>query len=180
MKLAYSWHCVDMDLFWWLQIWFGVENCTSRSGLLLMFANSKPSVKYPLAVVEVLLEVFGAGIGGGYDIRCKFRTTLNHSELGPCAHALNYKVLVGSFHGHAHNHLCQLSFLAMYVKGMGLEDLKGCKHFFSKLNALASSLRYASRFHRQQKIIEFMKHMDNLETYQNLSKLPTLQNAADI
>jgi len=141
--------------------------------LLLILANPIPSSKYPLAVVELLLEVFGAGIGGGYDIGCKFRITLNRSELGPRARTLNYKALVGSFHGHAHNRLCQLSYLATYVKGMGLEDLEGCERFFSKSNALASSLRYASVFHRQQKMVEFMKHMDNLETYQNLSKLPT-------
>jgi hypothetical protein len=54
---------------------------------------------------------------------------------------------------------------------MGLEDLEGCERFFSKSNALASSLRYASIFHRQQKIVEFMKHMDVFETYYNLSKL---------
>jgi hypothetical protein len=96
--------------------------------------------------------------------------TLNCSELGPLARALDYKALVGSFHGHAHNRLCQLSFLATYVKGMGLEDLEGCERFFSKSNALTSSLRYASVFHRQQKIVEFMKHMDNTETYQNLSR----------
>jgi hypothetical protein len=120
--------------------------------------------------------VFGADIGGGFDIGCKFRITLNRSELGPRARALNYKALVGSFHGHAHNRLCQLSFLATYVKGMGIEDLEGCERFFSKSNALASSLRYASIFHRQQKMVEFMKHMDNMETYQNLSKLPTFLN----
>jgi Kyakuja-Dileera-Zisupton transposase len=145
----------------------------SSSGLLVMQADLNPSAKYPLAVVEVLLEVFGVDIGGGYDIGCKFGTTLNRSELGPRARALNYKALVGSFHGHAHNRLCQLSFLATYVKGMGLEDLEGCERFFSKSNALASSLRYASVFHRQQKMIEFMRHMD-LETYQNLSKPPIL------
>ena len=136
-----------------------------------MLANPISSAKYPLAIIEVLLEAFGVNIGGGYDIGCKIRTTLNRSELGPRARALNYKALVGSFHGHAHNRLCQLSFLASYVKGMGLEDLEGCERFFSKSNALASSLRYSSIFHCQQKIIEFMKHMDNMETFQNLSKL---------
>lgn len=101
---------------------------------------------------------------------------LSHSELGPLARALDYRALVGSFHGHVHNHLCQLSFLATYVKGMGLEDLEGCEHFFLKSNALASSLHYASVFHRQQKMVEFMKHMDNLETYQNLSRFPLPSN----
>jgi hypothetical protein len=142
----------------------------------MMLANLFFSAKYPLAVVEVLLEAFGANIGGGYDIGCKFKMTLSHSELGPLAKALDYRALVGSFHGHAHNRLCQLSFLATYVKGMGLEDLEGCERFFSKSNALASSLRYASVFHRQQKMVEFMKHMDNMETYQNLSMFPLPSN----
>lgn len=128
------------------------------------------SSKYPLAVVEILLEVFGADLGGGYDIGCKFKKTLARSDLGPQAQELGYKALVGSFHGHAHNRLCQLRFLATYIKGMGLEDLEGCERFFSKSNALASSLRYASVFHRQQKMVEFMKHMDNFETYPNLSE----------
>ena len=57
---------------------------------------------------------------------------------------------------------------------MGLEDLEGCEQFFSKLNALASSLRYTSVFHQQQNIIEFMKHMDNFETYSNLSMYPSI------
>ena len=129
-----------------------------------------PSAKYPLAVVERLLDAFGRCIGGGYDIGCKFATTLKRSPLGPRATDLSYTSLIGSFHGHAHNRICQLSNLAHYVKGMGLEDLEGCERFFSKSNALASSLRYASAFHRQQKIVEFMKHMDVFETYHNLSK----------
>ena len=155
-----------------------MESCTLCHSILLILTNLSSSSKYPLAVVEVLLEAFGPGIGGGYDTGCKFGTTLNRSELGPRARALDYRALVGSFHGHAHNRLCQLSFLATYVKGMGLEDLEGCERFFSKSNVLASSLRYASVFHRQQKIVEFMKHMDNMETYQNLSKLLITQNAA--
>jgi hypothetical protein len=136
----------------------------------LLLTNYGHRSKYPLAVVEVLLEIFGPGIGNGYDIGCKFRTTLNRSELGSQARELDFKSLVGAFHGHAHNRICQLSFLATYVKGMGLEDLEGCERFFSKSNALASSLRYASVFHRQQKMVEFMKHIDTFETYANLSQ----------
>jgi hypothetical protein len=125
--------------------------------------------KYPLATVEALLEAFGINIGGGYNIGCKFGITLGRSPLGRQAKNLNYKALVGSFHGHAHNRLCQLRFLATYVKGMGLEDLEGGERFFSKSNALASSIRHAGIFNRKQKIVEFAKHMDQNETYQNLS-----------
>ena len=115
--------------------------------ILLILTNPSSSSKYPVAVVEVLLEAFVLGIGGGYDIGYKFGITLNHSELGPWAQALDYQALVSFFHGHAHNHLCQLFFLATYVKGMGLEDLEGYKRFFSKSNTLASSLHYVSVFH---------------------------------
>lgn len=78
-------------------------------------------------MVELLLDVFGARIGASYDIGCKFGKTLDHSPLGPLACKLEYKLLVGSFHGHAHNQLCQLLFLAKYVVGLSLEDLEGCK-----------------------------------------------------
>jgi hypothetical protein len=117
-----------------------------------------------------LLNAFGINIGGEYDIGCKFGITLSRSPLGRRAKDLNYQVLVGSFHGHAHNRRCQLRFLATYVKGMGLEDLEGGERYFFKSNALATSIRHAGIFHRKQKIVEFAKHMDQNETYQNLSK----------
>lgn len=120
--------------------------------------------------MKALIDAFGSDIGGGYDISCKFRITLRRSPLGRRSKLLNYKPLVGSFHGHAHNRLCQLNFLATYVKGMGLEDLEGGERFFSKSNALAASIRHAGVFNRKQRIVEFAKHMDRNETYQNLSK----------
>jgi len=119
-------------------------------------------------IVESLLNAFGPQIGGGHDISCKFGTTFDRSELESQACELDYYALVGSFHGHAHNRLCQTNFLATYIEGM-LEDLEGCERFFSKSNALASSLCYASVFHSKQKIVEFMKHMDQFEMAQNIS-----------
>ena len=62
-----------------------MESCKSLLISPDNVVNLAFSAKYPLAVVEVLLEVFGPGIGGGYDIRCKFGTTLNCSKLGPLA-----------------------------------------------------------------------------------------------
>ena len=90
--------------------------------------------------------------------------------LGPRARQLRHTCLVGAFHGHAHNRLCQLSHLATYVKGLGLEDLEGCERAFSKSNALAAALRYASIFHRKQAIAAYFEHNDTFEVYQNLSK----------
>lgn len=130
--------------------------------------------KYPLATVNALLNALGPDLGIGYDIGCQFKTTVAGTPLGQLASNLNYTSLIGSFHGHAHNRLCQLSNLATYVMGLGLEDLEGCERFFSKSNALARSVRYASVFHRHQSIVLFFKHMDNLETYANLSKFLVL------
>lgn len=126
--------------------------------------------KYPLAVVEKLLSVFGPNLGGGYDIGCQFQTTLENSKLGMCAKQMNYSSLVGAFHGHAHNRICQLSNLATYVKGLGLEDLEGCERAFSQSNALAGAHRYSSRFHRHQDIIMYFRHKDRSDVYQALSQ----------
>jgi hypothetical protein len=121
-------------------------------------------------VVKELLGAFGMKLGAGYDVGCHFQATVANSELGPEARDKGLKCLVGSFHGHAHNRLCQLRFLATYVEGMGLEDLEGCERFFSRSNGLAKSCRYASRFHHQQEITTYAKHFDSFETYANLSE----------
>ena len=132
--------------------------------------------KYPLAVVEALLDVFGEHtIGCGYDIGCQFATTLRQSVLGQRATEASFKCLVGAFHGHAHNRLCQLSHLATYIRGLGIEDLEGCERFFSKSNVLAAFLRYASPFHRKQAISQYIWHHDTFEVSQNLSTLSPVQ-----
>ena len=123
-----------------------------------------------MAIVAKLLDVFGRDLALGYDIGCRFKTTLANSPLGDKARENNHRCLVGAFHGHAHNRLCQSQFLATYVKGLGLEDLEGCERFFSKSNVLASSTRYASTFHRRQAIAEYAGYCDKFETYQNLSR----------
>ncbi|TFK59396.1 hypothetical protein BDN72DRAFT_780810, partial [Pluteus cervinus] len=151
----------------------GIFTSLCRHGFVLVLADMVQSgelSKYPLAVVSKLLEVFGADLGSGYDIGCGFETTLLNSALGELATKLNYHSLVGSFHGHAHNRICQLTYLATYIRGLGIEDLEGCERFFSKSNALASSTRYASRFHRSQKITQYIKGNDYLEVYANISK----------
>ncbi|KAF9030501.1 hypothetical protein BJ165DRAFT_1417723 [Panaeolus papilionaceus] len=146
--------------------------CRHRHVLVVMdMVRSGEQSKYPLAAVNALLDAFGHNLGIGYDIGCKFKTTLRQSQLGSWAEELNAKCLVGSFHGHAHNRICQLQHLATYVEGLGLEDLEGCEPFFSKSNALASSIRHASIFHRRQKINKYIKHLDSRETYLTLSSL---------
>ena len=118
--------------------------------------------------------MFGKDLGGGYDIGCQFKTTLDHSHLGALARSLNHTCLVGAFHGHAHRRLCQLDHLTTYTKGLGLEDLETCERTFSKSNALASTIRYASAFHRKQAISGYFQHNDDFEVYANLCTCFTL------
>ncbi|KAG2040098.1 hypothetical protein BDR03DRAFT_932884 [Suillus americanus] len=150
----------------------GIFLAVCRHGFSLLIADmvqSRELAKYPLAVVSKLLDVFGSNLGGGYDIGCQFKTTLDKSSLGPLAHSKHHTCLVGAFHGHAHRRLCQLFSLTTYIKGLGLEDLEMCEWTFSKSNSLASTLRYASIFHRQQAIDSYFEHNNDFEVYANLS-----------
>ncbi|PCH35428.1 hypothetical protein WOLCODRAFT_58340, partial [Wolfiporia cocos MD-104 SS10] len=112
-------------------------------------------MKYPLAIVNKLLEVYGPDIMVGYDIACAFGCTLAKSSLGPTARKLRYAGVVPAFHGHSHNRGCQVHWHPMYLEGVGKEDFEGCERCFSESNALASGTRLASHFHRQQAIEEF-------------------------
>ncbi|KAI5985883.1 hypothetical protein EDD15DRAFT_2175514 [Pisolithus albus] len=150
----------------------GIFMAVCRHGTCLLIADMVQSgerAKYPLATVSKLMAAFGDGLGGGYDIGCQFQTTLATSTLGPQARDLNHTCLVGAFHGHAHRRLCQLSHLTLYVEGLGLEDLETCERTFSKSNALASTVRYATAFHRQQAINAYFEHNDTFEIYANLT-----------
>ncbi|KAJ7433959.1 hypothetical protein B0H11DRAFT_1758215 [Mycena galericulata] len=151
----------------------GVFLALCRHGFVLLVADMVRSgelAKYGLAIFDALMDAFGADSGLGYDIGCGSETTIKNSPLGPKASLLRFKMLVGAFHGHAHNRKCQLRFLATYVKGLGLEDLEGCERLFSRSNALSKSVRYASVFHRRQLIATYLEHLDTFETYANLSE----------
>lgn len=116
-----------------------------------------------------MLDVFGKDIGGGFDTGCQLDITIKNSMLGPCTQELNYTSLIDGFHGHAHRRLCQLSYLATYRKGLGLEDLRMCERTFSRSNGNAGTVRHMSVFHRQQALVEYFENIDHLDTYQNLS-----------
>ncbi|KAG2109133.1 hypothetical protein DEU56DRAFT_874515 [Suillus clintonianus] len=142
----------------------GIFVAVCRHGFSLLVADMVQSgelAKYPLAVVSKLLDVFGSNLGGGYDIGCQFKTTLDNSSLGPLARSMHHTCLVGAFHGHAHRRLCQLYSLTTYIKDLRTD--------VSKSNSLASALRYASVFHRQQAIDTYFEHNDDFEVYANLS-----------
>jgi hypothetical protein len=121
-----------------------------------------------LSITAHLLEVLGQ-IAASYDIGCKFAKMVKaHPVLGKLAADKKFLALVGAFHGHGHARIFALYNLMTYVKGVGLEALEGCESFFSKSNALASTTRYASRFHRQQSITTYLKHADAFDAYHGL------------
>ncbi|KAE9387867.1 hypothetical protein BT96DRAFT_837052, partial [Gymnopus androsaceus JB14] len=72
-----------------------------------------------------------------YNIACKFSKTISQSLLKGLAQWANYLPVIGTMHGYAHEHLCQLLFLTLYVVCCGLEDGEGDKHFFNVSNSLA-------------------------------------------
>jgi hypothetical protein len=140
-----------------------------------MDSNDMSRSKYPLAMVEALLNAFGAGLGGGYDVGCKLEELLAKSPLGSRARELSYTSLIGIFHGRGHSRKCQVKNFARYVLGLGLEPLEEAEEFFSRSNALAGSTRYSSRFHRQQDIVLYLQHIDRVERAAGLSLLISLR-----
>ncbi|KAJ7018839.1 hypothetical protein C8F04DRAFT_1214492 [Mycena alexandri] len=152
----------------------GIFPALCRHGFLLVVVDMVKSgelAKYGFAVTAHLLRVLGE-LGLGYDIGCKYGKMVRmHPALSSLTAGNNFRSLVGAFHGHAHNRQCQLSNLATYVSGMGLEDLEGCEKYFSQSNGLAATTRYATAFHRQQAITTYMKHADTVGAYQGLSLL---------
>ncbi|KAH6871270.1 hypothetical protein BKA70DRAFT_1241913 [Coprinopsis sp. MPI-PUGE-AT-0042] len=138
--------------------------------VLMDMVQSGELSKYPLAASEAVMDAYGSDVLGGFDTGCRFKKTLAAGPLGPKAKAERLNFVVGSFHGHARNRQCQLVHLPTYVKGIGLSDLKMCEHFFAKSNALASSIRHASIFHQRQKIHDYVRHIDEVDTAQSLSE----------
>ncbi|KAK7020025.1 hypothetical protein R3P38DRAFT_2536387, partial [Favolaschia claudopus] len=134
--------------------------------------QSGEQAKYPLSMAHEILTAFPCKKrhGGGYDCGCGLEVTIENSPLAPLAKENGLRMLVGAFHGHAHNRKCQLDYLSTYVTGLGLEDLEGCERKFSQTNGLAKCTRYATVFHRRQAYRTYLAHLDTFDTYANLSK----------
>ena len=127
------------------------------------------SVKYPLALVNRLIDILGSKVRYAYDIGCAFFKMLENSSLSEKAKNALFHLMVSAFHGHAHNRLCQLCWHPLYIKGTGHTEGEGCEHIFSSSNDLARSTHHASRFHRHQSIDEHFNFWDQ-DKYANLSK----------
>ncbi|KAK0229527.1 hypothetical protein EDD85DRAFT_923122 [Armillaria nabsnona] len=130
----------------------------------------KLGLTYPLAITDKIIKGLGQDLTCGYDIGCKFGTTIAKSPLGVLATEQNHTTVVDAFHEHAHCRICQICKLPLYTDGQGLTDHEESKHYFSESNALASSTHYASRFHHMQAIVQWMKRKDHVDTCLRLSK----------
>ena len=115
-------------------------------------------MKYPLAIIDKMMNVYGTGFQYGYDIVCVFHKILLRTSLGAKVKTFSVTGVVPAFHGHAHNQTCQLANHLLYVDGSGKEDFEGCEWVFSQSNAMASITRFASAFHRHQIIKAFFRH----------------------
>jgi hypothetical protein len=86
---------------------------------------------------------------------------VEHSSLAERVRELCFKLMVGAFHGHAHNRVCQVWWHPLYMEGTGLFAGEGYKHVFSLSNKIDRSTRHASQFHRLQTILEYFDHWDD-------------------
>jgi hypothetical protein len=126
-------------------------------------------MKYPLATISKLVDIFAERFLYGYDIKCAFHSILQRSSLGPVVRNLGIEGVVPGFHGHAHNRLCQVQHHSKFMEGAGKEDFETCERTFSESNALAPEIRNATEFHRHQALDEHFQFTD-LDKYAALSK----------
>ncbi|KAG1838896.1 hypothetical protein DFJ58DRAFT_668114, partial [Suillus subalutaceus] len=125
--------------------------------------------KYALATANKLIDVYGSDGVTGYDIGCSFTKTAAASSIAMKVKNHNHHFVVNSFHGHAHNHRCQLQFHTLYQQGLGIEDLETCERVFSGSNAVAPVIQHASYFHWLQFIDLHFNQWDQ-DWYQELSQ----------
>jgi hypothetical protein len=127
-------------------------------------------MKYPLAILNKLFEIYGHDLAFAYDIACAFSATVRHSSLGAKATAFRYRGLVPAFHGYSHNRGCQVNWHPIYIEGAGIEDFEECERTFSESNELSPTTRLATAFHRHQKIEQHFAFRD-LDKYAQSGKL---------
>src|SRR5215471_15085806 len=115
-------------------------------------SNDICRMKYPLACLQRIFDLYGANIAFAYDIACAFMKTVLRSRLSQKAIDLGLRGVVPAFHGHSHNRNCQVNWHPMYIDGAGIEDFEECERTFKPSNELAPVTRLATPFHRQRQI----------------------------
>lgn len=103
---------------------------------------------------------------------CVPKGTVASSSLGQGAKEANLKIVVNTFHGFAHNRMCQLDNHPLYLQGFGNEDLETCERVFSSSNSTACVIRHASYYHWKQFLDLHFDQWDR-DKYLELSKSAT-------
>ncbi|KAG1737376.1 hypothetical protein EDB19DRAFT_1895844 [Suillus lakei] len=126
--------------------------------------------KYPLTIIDYILDNFGEDVGLGYNVSCTFGEIVHNSLLlQKKARDLQLQICVNSFHGYAHNRLCQVQHHPLYLTGFGLEDLEMMEQVFSSTNVSACIIQYATWYHWKQALNMQFSQWD-AKKYQELSK----------
>lgn len=148
-----------------------------RHGFVLAsceMVRSGELAKYPLALTNHFLDTLGNNLTIGYDIGCGFQATVAKSAaLSSKARSQGLRLTVNSFHGYAHNRLCQLSHHPLYLSGYGLEDMETLERVFSASNQVARTIRHASAYHWHQ-FVDLHFQQWNEDKYERLGKFPLL------
>ncbi|KAJ2929278.1 hypothetical protein H1R20_g7813, partial [Candolleomyces eurysporus] len=119
---------------------------------------------------EQALSILGPRIAIGYDIGCKFASTIKNSVLGLRFAESNSRCLVNTYHGYAHNYQCQTQNHPNNIEGVGLEDFETMEHFFSGSNAAAGLLWHATKFRRRLYLDLYLKQAD-ADKYLQIGKM---------
>ncbi|KAJ3991749.1 hypothetical protein F5050DRAFT_1864634 [Lentinula boryana] len=150
--------------------WSNMNEATTKAKYMLALLHHLMSAMKEDRRCRGLPDTPPGSLAVGYDIACGMVDKIAHSPLSDLARNERLQMLIGLLHGYAHNCLCQLTFLMLYIYGAGIEDLEVCEQYFSQSNTLAPVTRYMGKFRRRQAIANYAYHCDNLETYHNLSR----------
>ncbi|KAJ3530902.1 hypothetical protein NM688_g7648 [Phlebia brevispora] len=148
----------------------GIFMATCRHHMCLWVSDMVRSgelAKYPLAIVNKVLDTHETKTAGAFDIGCAFSSTIKRTSLGPKFQEKEGFLCVNAFHGYSHNYQCQLKFHPSVIEGMGLEDLETMERIFSSTNRLASVTRYMWSYRWRLFIETYLEQWDD-EKYANL------------
>ena len=172
MKQGYlSLHAITR-LFCMCATWSTAVNGSNLSQIYIDLCWLTFQCKVPPCYCKLDDERYWGKIGCAYDIGCSFHKTLSHSCLGPRVQASEFCLMVGAFHGYAHDHGCQLDWHPLYMKGTGCTEGEGCEHIFSSSNDLARNTCHSRGFHCHQAITDHFQFWDQ-DKYALLSKCAT-------
>ncbi|CCO35543.1 hypothetical protein BN14_09661 [Rhizoctonia solani AG-1 IB] len=163
----FSLHCLSLETE---EIMCFERTATYANATLLRNGFIAPSPRHPtLAFSLLVLDVLVAFQRRGPSVSiqtmakalCDLRNRIKEMRFDMC---------LGSFHGPAHNRLCQLRNHPHNREGTGLSPLENAEQIFSSSNRIASLVRLASKYHRQQRIHIHFDAWDE-DQHQNLGYL---------